>query len=271
MLQSHSKGGAGLQTVYCPDRESLLRAAEQLESGDCVEVDSFGSVAAGSRELLGAVAALASRGVAFVSREEAVDTRQETGKIFLTLCQQLAALDRNEFRERQQAGIERARSEGKYRGRKPIAVDEELFESVVALWKSGGISARQAMTRLNLKPNTFYRRIKEMEELKMKDYKEVEKAIRSEIHEAAQQSRKELTDLKKQVRAEAKEVKSQVRAEAKEMKKAADEKLELHDVERERRIDRIRAEADHIGEVKQMKKDLEAETRELKKLLDNKE
>ena len=56
------------------------------------------------------------------------------------------------------------------------------------------------------------------------------------------------------------------RAEAKEVKKAADEKLELHDVEREMRHDRMRAEAEHRDAVRQMKKDVEAEARELKKL-----
>ena len=122
------------------------------------------------------------------------------------------------------------------------------------------IGARQAMARLDLKPNTFYRRIKEREEQKMKDYKKVEHEIRSEIKEAARQSRKDLDELKKQVRSEAKEI-----------KKAADEKLELRDVEREMRHDRIRAEVEHHDVVKQMKKDVEAEAKELKKLVGEKE
>ena len=66
------------------------------------------------------------------------------------------------------------------------------------------------------------------------------------------------------------ELKKQVRAEAKEIKKAADEQLELHDVEREMRHDRIRAEAEHHDTVRQMKKDVEAEARDLKKLLEEK-
>ena len=154
--------------------------------------------------------------------------------------------------------MERAKEEGRYKGRKPIAVDENLFDSVVALWQDGQITAREAMARLELKPNTFYRRIKEMEEMKMKDYKKVEQEIKSEIKEAAKQSRKDLDELKKQVKAEAKEI-----------RKAADEKLELHDVEREMRHDRIRAEAEHHDAVRQMKKDVEAEAKELKKLMED--
>lgn len=46
--------------------------------------------------------------------------------------------------------------------------------------------------------------------------------------------------------------------------------MELHDVEREMRHDRIRAEAEHHDTVRQMKKDVEAEARDLKKLLEEK-
>ena len=42
-------------------------------------------------------------------------------------------------------------------------MDESLFEDIVNLWKNGEITARQAMSRLELKPNTFYRRIREWE------------------------------------------------------------------------------------------------------------
>ena len=117
------------------------------------------------------------------------------------------------------------------------------------------ITARQAMAKLDLKPNTFYRRIKEREDGKMTDMKKAGHEIREEIREAAKQSRRDLDELKKQVRAEAKEV-----------KKAADEKLELHDVERELRKDRIRAEIEYHDSVKQLKKEVEAEAKELRKL-----
>ena len=40
-------------------------------------------------------------------------------------------------------------------------------------------------------------------------------------------------------------------------------------MERERRHDRARAEAEHHDAVRQMKKDVEAEAKELKKLIEN--
>jgi DNA invertase Pin-like site-specific DNA recombinase len=239
-------------------REEYRAAIGKLQPGDCIETERLGALAASAKELLDALEQIGARQADFVCRQERIDTRGEQGAQLFRLCAVLNALEQSGRREKQRRGIERAREEGKYRGRKPIAVDEELFDSVAALWQSGQISARQAMARLDLKPNTFYRRIKEREELKMKDYKKAERELKEEIREAAKQSRRDLDELKKQVRAEAKEI-----------KKAADEKIELHDVEREMRRDRIRAEAEHHETVRQMKKDVENETRELKKMLEN--
>ena len=235
-------------TVRFDNRNDLESALAWIAPGDCVELDSLDLFADKGKEMLTALAAIGERGADFVSLKEGIDTRRGQGQSFFALCR---ALSNSELFARRRVGVERAKAEGRYKGRKPIAVDE------VALWQSGQITAREAMARLDLKPNTFYRRIKEMEELKMKDYKKVQHEIKEEIKEAAKQSRKDLDELKKQVKAEAKEV-----------KKAADEKLELHDVEREMRHDRIRAEVEQRDAVRQMKKDVEAEAKELKKLME---
>ena len=74
----------------------------------------------------------------------------------------MAQLERDCILQRQREGIAIAKAEGKYKGRQPIAVDEEIFKRECSLWRSGQITATEAMKRLNLKPNTFYRRVKEM-------------------------------------------------------------------------------------------------------------
>ena len=66
----------------------------------------------------------------------------------------------------------------------------------------------------------------------MKDMKKVEKEIKDELRQASRKSREDMDALKQQVRSE-----------AKEFKKSAGEALEAHDVEREIRHERIRAEA----------------------------
>lgn len=66
-------------------------------------------------------------------------------------------------RQRQAEGIAIAKANGVYKGRKPIDVDDDAFAREYAIWKAGNCTARTAMARLGLKPNTFYRRVKEYE------------------------------------------------------------------------------------------------------------
>lgn len=56
-----------------------------------------------------------------------------------------------------------AKAEGKYKGRKPIEIEDEKFKAVVSRWRNGEITARYAMKELGLKPNTFYRRVKNVD------------------------------------------------------------------------------------------------------------
>ena len=238
---------------------ALAAALEEMQPGDCISVSSFASLARSGRELCSLAHTLRERGLHLVSAAEEIDTRRE-GDSFFHVCEGIEVLDRLHGDERRREGIAQAKEAGRYKGRKPIAVDETLFDATVALWEKGEITAREAMSRLRLKPNTFYRRIKEREENKMKEYKQAEKELRQELRESGKQAREAMHDLRKQVKAEAKEV-----------KKAAEEKLDLHDVEREMRKDRVRAELQHKGEVKQLKKDVEAEAAELKKLLEAEE
>ena len=63
--------------------------------------------------------------------------------------------------QRQREGIEIAKAEGKYKGRKPVAINETKFRAVCARWRADEITATAAMQEVELKPNTFYRRVKE--------------------------------------------------------------------------------------------------------------
>ena len=79
----------------------------------------------------------------------------------LTVFGALAELERESILERQREGIEIAKAEGKYKGRKPVAINEAKLRSICARWRAGEITATTAMREMDLKPNTFYRRVKE--------------------------------------------------------------------------------------------------------------
>ena len=80
----------------------------------------------------------------------------------LTVFSALAELERESILERQREGIGIAKAEGRYKGRKPVAVNEAKFRAIYARWRASEITATAALQEVELKPTTFYRRVKEL-------------------------------------------------------------------------------------------------------------
>lgn len=85
--------------------------------------------------------------------------------IILQLLSYMAEDERLRTKERQREGIKIAREKGIKFGRRKIDPGEN-FEEVYKEWKAGQITAVKAMEILELKSNTFYRRVKEYESKK---------------------------------------------------------------------------------------------------------
>ena len=144
------------------DRKAFKEMMAFVRAGDTVIVESISRIARNTRDLLSIVSDLTEKDVEFVSLKENMDTTTPQGRFMLTVFGALAELERENILERQREGIEIAKSEGKYKGRKPVEVDEKRFKEACARWRSGEITATAAMQEVGLKPNTFYRRVKEL-------------------------------------------------------------------------------------------------------------
>lgn len=158
----------GVEQVYIDrmsgktsDRPELKRMISFVREGDTVIVESISRFARNTKDLLELVEQLTTKQVEFISKKEAIDTTTPTGKFMLTIFGAVAELEREYILQRQKEGIAIAKQNGVYKGRKPIEHPE--FDKVVAKWKNGDILATEAMKRLNMKPSTFYRKVKKVE------------------------------------------------------------------------------------------------------------
>lgn len=100
--------------------------------------------------------------VEVLSVKEQFDTATPQGKLMLTIFAGLAEFEREMILQRQREGIEIAKRAGKYKGRQPLPFDEKMFRREVKVWRAGEQTAKETMRHLQMKPNRFYRKVKEL-------------------------------------------------------------------------------------------------------------
>lgn len=146
------------------DRPQLKEMLSFVREGDTLVIESFSRLARSTKDLLEIVGELEKKNVKFISQKENIDTSTPTGKFMLTVFAALAQLERETMLARQREGIELAKAEGKYKGRKPVEVDEEKFSRLYNDWQNGKTTPKIMMNELGLKSATFWRRVKEYRE-----------------------------------------------------------------------------------------------------------
>lgn len=145
------------------NRPAFQQMMEYLREGDELHVESISRLSRSIRDLLKTIDILNAKGVKFISQKENIDTATPQGRFVLSVFAALSELEREQTLQRQREGIKIAKKQGKYKGRKPIKIDEVKFAKLYNLWKVGEITATEFQRRINLKPNTFYRRIRDFE------------------------------------------------------------------------------------------------------------
>lgn len=145
-------------------RPQLEAMMDFVREGDVVIVESISRFARSTRDLLTLVEQLTEKGVGFVSQKESIDTNTPQGKFMLTVFGAMAELEREQTLQRQREGIAAAKAAGKYKGRQPIALNEDLVKSVHEQWYKNEITTSCAIKQLGVSRNTFYRRMWDYED-----------------------------------------------------------------------------------------------------------
>ena len=144
------------------NRTEFQRMMNFVREDDIVYVESISRIARNTADLLNIIAELQKKGVEFVSLKENIDTTTPQGKFMLTVFGAMAELERESILQRQREGIAIAKAEGKYQGKPKMKIDENAFTAECKKWRAGEQTAVDTMNKLGLKPNTFYRRVKEL-------------------------------------------------------------------------------------------------------------
>ena len=146
------------------NRPVLQEMLAWLREGDTLIIHSFDRISRSTKDLLDIVEQLEEKGVQLISIKENIDTKTPMGKFMLTLLGGIAELERANLRERQAEGILVAKREGKFKGSKPIEIDD-YFIVQYEKYKSRRIKTKRELAEtLDISRPTLNRLIKEYEE-----------------------------------------------------------------------------------------------------------
>lgn len=125
------------------DRPEVSRALDQVRKGDTLVVTRLDRLARSVSDLHRIMETLTGEGVAFRCLQQGgVDTATSTGKLTLAILGAVAEFENDIRRERQHDGIERAKTRGAYRGRKP-SVDVDRVRALKAQRMGAAAIARE--------------------------------------------------------------------------------------------------------------------------------
>ena len=134
-----------------------------LQYGDKVIVESMESIADTTAGLTDGMFNIVTSGIDVVteSGQVLVDAMTRAAMIPYMVAQRI--MSRRERISHQQAGIEQAKKDGKYAGRKPTPVDENVLRQVAKELEEGIITIEEAMKRTKINSrSTFYRKLRNL-------------------------------------------------------------------------------------------------------------
>lgn len=130
-----------------------------LQYGDTLTLNSMSELGNSASEYSDTLLTLLYIGVKVQIGNDEVIKLQELSSIITVLATQ-KELQKQFSAKRQLDGVKKAKSNGKYVGRKPIAVDESLMYETISMLDEKVIDVPTAMKQLNLTSrSTFYRKL----------------------------------------------------------------------------------------------------------------
>jgi DNA invertase Pin-like site-specific DNA recombinase len=147
------------------ERPRLQALLEFIRPGDIVYAESITRVCDSSEEFLAFIDQLINKNAGLVCVKEDLNSTTPEGKHLFLIFQTLLRLNRQTeiIKEKPQNCPASATSGIKHYGRPKIEMTE-TFVTAYQRWKAGETTAVEAMQMCGLKKNTFYNRVRELEQ-----------------------------------------------------------------------------------------------------------
>ena len=155
-------------------RPEYIAMKRMLREGDLLYIDSLDRLGRNYDGVISEwkdITRKINADIVVLDRENLFDSRKfksmgNIGKLmedqFLSLLSYLADEERNKIRARQREGIDLARAENRPYGRPGLPISD-TFMAIYKRWKSGEITAVQAMKEYDCKKTTWYKLVKKHE------------------------------------------------------------------------------------------------------------
>lgn len=140
-------------------RTDLQKLRDYVREGDTVYVVDWSRLSRSVEDLLNLINEFNTKGVKLISLKEKFDTSTSMGKLMVTVIGAIYEFQRAYILEAQAEGIEIAKQEGKYKGRKPVEIENLNF--ICEQWIKGEITGTQAAQLMNVCRTTAYRKLSE--------------------------------------------------------------------------------------------------------------
>lgn len=114
--------------IKSKERAGFGHLLNYVREGDSVVVYAVDRLGRNTIDVLETVETLQEKGVAVLSIREGFDLSTPMGKAMLTMLAAMAELERSSIKERQMAGIKRAKAEGKALGREKVINDRDVAQ-----------------------------------------------------------------------------------------------------------------------------------------------
>ena len=139
------------------DRKEFQTMMDFVREGDTIVVTKLDRMARSMHDFTKHVEVLRQKNVIFKILNIGLDTSSPTAKLMLNMLAAFAEFEREIMLERQADGIARAKSAGKYKGRKPTA--KAKSEDIIKL-ASDGLTRQDIANQLGIGVASVYRVLK---------------------------------------------------------------------------------------------------------------